>query len=110
MELIFKWVLYALSLIFIAWLVPGISIAGFSAALLAAVVIAFVNIVIKPVIIFLTLPINILTLGLFTLIINALMFLLAAKIAPGFQIEGFGAAFLGALVFSVLSVIISGLD
>ncbi len=110
MELLIKWFLYALSLLFIAWIVPGISVAGFGAALLAAVVVAFVNIVIKPFIILLTLPVNILTLGLFTLIINALMFGLAAKLSPGFNIENFWAAFFGALIFSVLSIIISGID
>lgn len=110
MELLIKWFLYALSLLFIAWIVPGISIAGLSTALLAAFVIGLINVFIKPVLIILTLPINILTLGLFTLVINALMFLLAAKLVSGFQISGFWSAFLGALIFSFLSVIISGID
>lgn len=110
MELLFKWVLYALSLLLIAWVVPGITLSGFSTALLAAVVIGLVNVIIKPLLILLTLPINILTLGLFTLVINALMFLLAAKLSPGFQIVGFWSAFLGAFIFSILSVIISRID
>lgn len=110
MELLIKWVLYAASLILIAWVVPGITITGFNIALLAAVVIGLVNAIIKPLLIILTLPINILTLGLFTLVINAVVFLLAAKLVSGFQIDGFWAAFIGALIFSFLSVVISGVD
>lgn len=110
MEILIKWVLYAASLLLIAWIVPGITLAGFNTALLAAVVIGFINVVIKPILILLTLPINILTLGLFTLIINALMFLLASKLVPGFQIIGFWSAFLGAFILSILSVVISGIE
>ena len=110
MELLLKWVLYAASLILIAWIVPGITVTGFNIALLAAAVIGLINAVIKPLLILLTLPINILTLGLFTLVINAIVFLLAAKLVSGFQIDGFWAAFIGAFIFSLLSVVISGVD
>lgn len=110
MEILIKWVLYAGALLLIAWIVPGITIAGFNTALLAAVVIGLINVVIKPILILLTLPINILTLGLFTLVINALMFLLASKLVSGFQIIGFWSAFLGALILSILNVVISGID
>lgn len=110
MEILIKWVLYAGALLLIAWIVPGITIAGLNTALLAAVVIGLINVVIKPILILLTLPINILTLGLFTLVINALMFLLASKLVPGFQIIGFWSAFIGALILSILSVVISGID
>lgn len=110
MEILLKWVLYAVALLLIAWIVPGITLAGFNTALLAAVVIGLINVVIKPILILLTLPINILTLGLFTLVINALMFLLASKLVPGFQIIGFWSAFIGAFILSILSVVISGID
>lgn len=110
MEILIKWVLYAGALLLIAWIVPGITLAGFNTALLAAVVIGLINIVIKPILILLTLPINVLTLGLFTLVINALMFLLASKLVSGFKIIDFWSAFLGALIFSILSIVISGID
>lgn len=108
--LLIRWVLFALSLLFVAWVVPGISFSGFIAALWAAIVIGLVNIFIKPILMILTLPINLLTLGLFTFVINALMFLLVAKLVPGFMVEGFLAALLGSIVLSILSMFINRLD
>lgn len=107
MNLILRWVFFALALLFVAWIVPGISIHGFFTALIAALVIGIVNAVIRPVIAFFTLPINVLTLGLFSFIINALMLMLAAFIVPGFTVAGFGAALLGSLLLTILSVIIN---
>lgn len=104
MYLFLRWVGYALVIMFIAWVVPGISVANFLTAMLVAVVIALINVFIKPVLVLITLPINILTLGLFTLIINALLFMFAGHIAPGFEVDGFFSAFLGALLLSILSV------
>ena len=75
MSLILKWVAMALAIMFTAWIIPGITVAGWQAAAIAAVVIALVNIFIKPVLVFLTLPINVLTLGLSILLINALLFM-----------------------------------
>ena len=89
---------------FIAWVVPGISVANFLTAMLVAIVIALINVFIKPVLLLVTLPINIVTLGLFTLIINALLFMFAGFIAPGFEVENFLSAFIGALLLSILSV------
>ena len=108
--MLIRWLLFAGALLFTAWIIPGISFAGFSAALLAALVMGLVNIFIRPIIIIFTLPINILTLGLFTLIINTLMLLLVAKVVSGFTITGFLAAFLGALVLSILSIFIDRLN
>jgi len=110
MEILIRWVLYSASLLLTAWIVPGITITGFNIALLATALIGLVNIFIKPILLILTLPINILTLGLFTLVINALLLLLVAKLINGFEIAGFWSAFLGALIFSILSVVISGID
>ena len=104
MYLFLRWVGYALVIMFIAWVVPGISVANFLTAMLVAIVIALINVFIKPVLVLITLPINILTLGLFTLIINALLFMFAGYIAPGFEVDGFLSAFLGALLLSILSV------
>ncbi|HSA07329.1 MAG TPA: phage holin family protein [Candidatus Gastranaerophilales bacterium] len=104
---IFRWIILALALILVAKIVPGIEIVGFLAALFAVAVISLVNIFIKPLIIFLTLPINILTLGLFTFIINAALFGLAAFLAPGFTVGGFFPAILGSVLFSIFSLIIN---
>lgn len=102
-----RWVLFALGLIIVAYLVPGISISGFFAALVATLVIGIINLYIKPILQVLTLPINILTLGLFTLIINALLFMLAAYLVPGFHVNGFIPALVGSVLFSIFSMIIN---
>ena len=99
-----KWVGLALAMMFVGWVVPGITVSNFTTALIAAAVIALVNVFIKPILIFLTLPINILTLGLFILVINALLFMFVANLVPGVQVDGFWSAFLGALLLSILSL------
>ena len=104
MYLFLRWVGFAFVIMFIAWVVPGISVANFLTAMLVAIIIALINVFIKPVLILVTLPINIVTLGLFTLIINALLFMFAGFIAPGFEVENFLSAFIGALLLSILSV------
>lgn len=105
-----RWMLFALALLFTAWIVPGISFINFHTALLAAFVMGLVNIFIRPVIFIFTLPLNILTLGLFTFVINALMLLLISKIVAGFIITGFLAALLGSIVLSVISLFINRMD
>lgn len=107
--LLVKWAALALCIMFVGWIIPGITISSFTTALVAAVAIAVVNVVIKPVLIFLTLPINILTLGLFILVINALLFMFIAYLVPGVEIDGFWSAFLGAIILSILSIGISWL-
>lgn len=108
-KLLFKWVALALSIMFVGWLIPGITISSFTAAMIASVVIALVNIVIKPVLMFFTMPINIISLGLFSLVINAALFMFVAYLVPGVEIDGFISSFVGAIVLSVLSVGISWL-
>lgn len=109
MVLLIKWLVLSLIIMFVGWIVPGITISSFATALVASIVIALVNIVIKPVLVFLTLPINILTLGLFILVINALLFMFVAYLVPGVEVDGFWSAFLGALILSILSIGISWL-
>lgn len=109
LEMLIQWVLFALALLFTAWIVPGISLAGFAAAMWAAVVIGLVNIFIRPILLILTLPINILTLGLFTFVINALMLWLVSKLVPGFSIDGFLSALFGSIIISILSIFINRL-
>lgn len=104
-----RWILFAFALLFVAWVVPGISLAGFVPALWAALVIGLVNIFIKPILIILTLPINLLTLGLFTFVINALLFWLVSRLVPGFMVSGFLAALLGSVLLSILSLFINRL-
>ena len=103
---IIRLVLNALSLIVVASVIPGIAVESFPIAILAAVVIALVNALIRPLIELLSLPITILTFGLFSLIINALMFGLAAWFTPGFSVAGFGPAFWGGLLYAVLATVI----
>lgn len=104
MYLFLRWIGFAIVIMFIAWVVPGISVANFFSAMLVAAVIALINIFVKPALILITLPINVLTLGLFTLVINALLFMFAGFVAPGFEVDGFFSAFIGALLLSILSV------
>ncbi len=99
-----KWIAYALVIIFVAWIIPGITVANFFTALLVTVVLAVINALIKPILEFISMPINFLTFGLFSLVINALMLLLAGKITPGFHVEGFLAAFLGAILLALISM------
>ena len=109
MILILKWLALSLAIMFVGWIVPGITISSFATALIASIVIALINLVIKPILIFLTLPINILTLGLFILVINALLFMFVAYLIPGVEVDGFWSAFLGALLLSIFSIGISWL-
>jgi len=104
---IIRWIINALFLMIISYLVPGVTIANFYIALITALVLAFVNAIIRPLIIVLTLPLNILTLGLFTLVINGLMFWFVGSFIRGFNIAGFWPAFWAALIFSVFSMILN---
>lgn len=109
MNLIVRWILYSLSIVFIAWLIPGIGVSSFMTALFVAILLGLINTFLKPILLFITLPINFLTLGLFTLVINALLLLLAGHIAPGFSVDGFWSAFFGSIILSALSVPISSI-
>ncbi len=105
MYIITKLLLTALALLLAEYFIPGISIASFYTALVIAVSLAVVNLIFKPILVVLTLPINIITLGLFTFVINALLFWFLSTIVKGFYVDGFVSAFLGALVLSVVSYV-----
>lgn len=109
MFILLRWLLSALSVLAVAYIVPGVHVASFWSALVAALVIGLVNALVRPILLLLTLPVNILTLGLFTFVINALMFWLASSIVKGFDVTGFAAAFWGALVYWLVSWIVNGL-
>jgi putative membrane protein len=106
MKLIVKWLLSAAALLAVAYLYSGVQISSFSAALIAAFLIGLFNTVLRPVLVVLTLPVTVLSLGLFLFVINALMFWSAAGMLPGFHVTGFGAALLGSLIYSALGIII----
>src|SRR5690606_30524065 len=103
MELLLVWVLNAVALLIVAYLLPGISVASFGSALIAALVLGLLNTLVKPFLVLLTLPITIVTLGLFFLVLNALVFWFAGSILKGFHVNGFWWAVLGAFVYSVVA-------
>lgn len=107
MKLLLKWLILTTSILAAAYLIPGVVVGGLWTALILAVVIGVINIVIRPILIIITLPINMLTLGLFTFIINALLILLASTIVKGFEVGGFFNALLFSVVVSVFSFILS---
>jgi putative membrane protein len=109
MKLLLIWILNALALLAVAYLVPGIHVAGFTAALFAALVIGLVNMLIKPILVLLTLPITVLTLGLFILVINGLLFYAVGSWLEGFEVKTFLAGMIGALLYSIFSWILSAL-
>jgi len=93
----------------VAYILPNIELEGFYIALVTALILGLINAVIRPFLLLITLPINILTLGLFTFVLNALLFWFVASFIDGFQVAGFWAAFFGALIFSIISSIATGL-
>jgi putative membrane protein len=108
-KLLIVWVLNALALMAVAYLVPGIHVANFTAALIAALVIGLVNILIKPLLVLLTLPITLLTLGLFILVINGLLFWAVGNYLQGFSVSSIVVGVIGALVYSIISGVLSAI-
>lgn len=106
-DLLLKLFINCLALIITVFVVPGLHLARFSTAIWAALVLGLVNTLIRPILSFFTIPLQLLTLGLFTLIINALMLILTSKIVPGFSIYSFSSAIIGALVLSITSLILN---
>lgn len=106
MKLLVNWLITAAALAITAWLVPGIVIQGTGSLLLAAVVIGLLNALVKPILVVLTLPITVLTLGLFYFVLNAVLLWLAAGLTPGFALRGFTSAFIGALVLSFVGLVL----
>ena len=107
--MILKWLLSAAALLGVAYYYGGVSVSSFSTALLAALVIGLLNMLVRPVLVLLTIPITLLTLGLFLFVINALMFWAASGLVGGFNVSGFWAALLGSLIYSALGLVIDAL-
>ncbi|MGJ3702289.1 phage holin family protein [Variovorax sp. AFSI2.2] len=106
MRIILKWLLSAVALLAVAYLYNGVQVNSFGSALIAAAVIGLLNMVVRPVLVVLTLPVTIVTLGLFLFVINALLFWAASGLLTGFQVSGFVAALIGSLIYSLLGLII----
>src|ERR1700744_6523498 len=106
MHLIVTWLLNALALLVVTYIIPSIHIRGFGTALVIAIVLGLLNTLLRPVLVLLTLPVTLLTLGLFLFVINALMFYFAGALLAGFHVAGFGAALIGSLLYSLCGMVI----
>lgn len=102
-----KLLLNAIAFYIVAYLVPGVRIVGWQALIVVALVWGILSMILKPILILLTLPVNIMTLGLFTLVINGLLFYLTSKIVPGFMVDGMGTAIVASIVLSLVSWFLS---
>ncbi len=109
MSILISWFVSALVILVASYLLPGVHIAGFLTALVVAVVLGIINAILKPILVILTLPINILTLGLFTLVINAFLVLLTSAIVPGFKVDGFLWAFIFSILLSIINMFLHSL-
>lgn len=107
--LLLRWLIQTLAILAAAYLIKGIDVSGFGTALAAAAILGILNAVIRPIVLVLTLPINILTLGLFTFVINALMLKLVSMVIEGFVVQGFVPALVGSLVISLTGWLLSAL-
>lgn len=109
MNIIVKMLLSALAVILLAYLLPGVQVAGIGSAIIVAIVLALLNLIVRPILVVLTLPVTIITLGLFLLVINALMILLADKLLDGFSVSGFWIALLFSILLSFLQSVFSSI-
>jgi putative membrane protein len=106
MKILVRWLLLAAALLLVAHLYPGVSVQSFGSAMIAALVLGLLNAVVRPVLVVLTLPVTIVTIGLFLFVINALMFYFAASILEGLHVDGFIAALIGSVIYSLCSLVI----
>ena len=109
MRILLRWCINALGLLAVAYLYSGVQVDGIFAALIAALALGLVNAVIRPILILLTLPVTLLTMGLFIFVINALMFWLVAEVVKGFTVAGFMAALIGSILYSVITLLVNWL-
>lgn len=106
MKFILKWLCSAAALLAVAYLYPGVVVTSFTSALIAAAVLGILNTIVRPVLVLLTLPVTVVTVGLFLFVINALMFWAAASLLDGLNVTGFVAALIGSLIYSALQLAI----
>ena len=105
--ILLRWLMLTLAILVASYLLNGIQVSGFFSALFAAAVLGILNAFFRPIALLLTLPINILTLGLFTFVINAVLLMMASGVISGFNVEGFGSALLGALIISLFGFLLN---
>ena len=110
MGLIVTWIINAIAVFVSAYILPGVQLSNFLTAMVVAVVLGVVNAIIKPILVLLTLPITVVTFGLFALVINAVMILLVSSVVDGFTVNGFWWALIFSIVLSVVSTILFGLQ
>ena len=106
LKILVRWLLLAAALLLVAHLYPGVTVKDFGAAMIAALVLGLLNTLLRPLLVLLTLPVTLLTLGLFLFVINALMFYFAAQMLDGLQVSGFAAALIGSLIYSLCGMVI----
>ena len=106
MKIAVRWLLLAAALLLVAQIYSGVVVTSFGSALIAALVLGLFNALLRPILVLLTLPVTVLTLGLFLFVINALMFYFAASVLDGFNVTGFGAALIGSLLYSLCGLVI----
>ena len=106
MKLIVRWLLLAAALLLVAYLYPGVEVRSFGSAMIAAFVLGLLNTLLRPLLVLMTLPVTLLTLGLFLFVINALLFWATASVLSGFNVAGFGAALIGSLIYSLCGMVI----
>jgi len=109
LSLLARWIINAAALLLVAYLYQGVTVESFFAAAMAALVLGLVNAVIRPLLVLLTLPVTLLTLGLFLFVINALLFWFVAEIVQGFRVSGFMAALIGSVLYSLITLVTSWL-
>ena len=105
-SVLINWIVSAMVIFSVAYILPGVKVSDFTSALVVALVLGIINALLKPILLILTLPINILTLGLFTFILNALLILLVSNIVAGFKVDGFFAALIFAIVLSIANTVV----
>ena len=107
LSLLARWIVNAAALLLVAYMYPGVHVESFFAAAMAALVLGLINAVIRPILVILTFPVTLLTLGLFLFVINALLFWLVAEIVQGFHVSGFLAALIGSILYSLITLLTS---
>jgi putative membrane protein len=106
LKLLLKWLLSAAALLGVAYIYGGVTVASFGTAMVAALIIGLLNMLVRPILVILTIPVTLITLGLFLFVVNALMFWAASGLVGGFHVNGFWAALLGSLIYSALGLVI----
>jgi putative membrane protein len=106
-SILISWIIGTITILIVAFVLPGVRVAGLSSAVIAAAILGILNALVKPILVILTFPITLLTLGLFLFVINALMFLLAGSVFRGFKVDSFGTALIASIIVSIVSFVLN---